>query len=453
MKFRDIFRHAAMTAACTAALSVAGTASGANWLMLQGTEAPGASPPAKVWGWIQADYEKDYSKPNAAGGYVAPKLLGPDLNSQAAFNVQRARIGVRGTAFPIDDGHVNYFIMAEFGNNATTHNGATYTFGKLTDASITLNYLPGARVRAGLFKYPGAEEGMQGIATMDYIDFTEITNGELLERFPNPGYQAPSTNIAPQTLSQLQNGSSLNAFNTPVGAFRDVGVQLFDAFELSNDWELSYAAMVGQGSGIEFNNVDGKYDTYLYLSLEKKFGTGKGPFAEGLKFFAWSQNGQRLVPDAASNPVFYKRDRSGVGMKYLQKPFRVTAEYIKADGMIWIGPDKPSFVLDPPDYNVNSLNAQANGYYVEGGWYIPSTKWELDARYDTMDRLLNRPDEHRFTKETLGMQYHFTPRDKVTVNYEFRQFKCIASSVACTNVNKNLSGVGNKLGVQLTTIF
>ena len=97
-----------------------------------------------------------------------PKLLGPDLNSQSGFNLNRARIGVRGTGFPIDN-HVNYFMLLEMGNNGITHGGSA--FAKLTDASITLNYLPGARIRAGLFKTPGAEEGLQAIHTFDYIDF------------------------------------------------------------------------------------------------------------------------------------------------------------------------------------------------------------------------------------------------------------------------------------------
>ena len=44
----------------------------------------------------------------------------------------------------------------------------------------------------------------------------------------------------------------------------------------------------------QFDNSDGKYDKYFYLSAEKKYG-GKGPFAEGLKFFAWTQRGSRAA--------------------------------------------------------------------------------------------------------------------------------------------------------------
>lgn len=450
-----LFKRTLISAAFTLGFIAAGTASAANWLMLQGTEPAAASAPVKVWGFIQTDYQKDYSKTSAAGQYVPPKLLGPNLNSQSGFNISRARIGARGTGFPIDD-HVNYFLLMELGNNATTVNSTGSTFVKLTDASITLNYLPGARIRTGLFKYPGAEEGLQSIQTMDYINFSEATNGLLLERFPNALYTA---NIAAQTQAQFQStGGSLNGFNTPVGAFRDTGVQLFDTFDMSKDWNLSYAAMVGQGSGIQFNNVDGKYDSYLYLSTEKSLG-GTGPKADGLKFFAWSQSGQRLLDDtndATANPKLYKRNRTGLGVKYMGKPYRVTAEYITANGMIFEGPDKPSFYFAAPASTTgvnNGADAKANGWYLEGGWIVPNSRWELDARYDTADFNTGRIDEHKFSKWTLGTQYHFNPLTRVTVNYEQRNFYCTSGTTQCTNANLNLNGVGNKLGVQVTAGF
>ena len=458
---KKLIKRTLISVACTLAFATTGTAQAANWLMLQGTEDPGAAARANVWGFIQAKYEKDFSDANpgpvgcAAGTtdcYAPPKLLGPELNSQEGFNINRARIGARGTGFPLDT-RVNYFVMLEMGNNGITHGGGA--FAKLVDASMTLNYIPGARVRAGLFKTPGAEEGLQAIHVFDYINFTEVTNGLLLERFPNKAYTG---NLPAPSEEQLQGGASLNGFDSPVGAFRDVGVQVFDAFDVGNDWELSYAAMIGNGNGIEFDNADGEYDKYLYLSAEKKFG-GQGPKAEGLKFFAWSQTGSRLLDntnDTVANLKSYDRDRAGVGVKYMKKPFRATAEYITADGMIWVGPDKPSFYFaNPPSPTGanNGADAEASGWYVEAGWYIPNTKWELDARFDTMTRLEGRNDEHQFEKSTLGVQYHFNPKTRVTINYEIRDFECTATSTPCTNANKNLTGVDDKVGVQLTAIF
>jgi hypothetical protein len=457
------FKRALIGAACTLAFAAASTAHAANWLMLQGTEDPASAARAYVWGFIQAQYNKDFSDANAAGGFVPPKLQIPDLNSQDGFNINRARIGVRGTGFPIDS-KVNYFALLEMGNNGIT--AGNDAFVKLIDASVTLNHIPGARIRGGLFKYPGAEEGLQAIHVFDYINFTEATNALLQERFPNKawtetaGSNAATGNVGPFTEAQLQGGAKLNQFDNPVGGFRDVGIQVFDAFDVGNNWEVSYAGMIGNGNGVEFDNSDSEYDKYLYLSAEKLFG-GKGAKAEGLKFFAWGQWGERLVDitdDSTSNLVSYDRDRIGAGVKYMKLPFRATAEYISADGMIWVGPDKPNFYFTNNTAHGNGADAKANGWYVEGGWYIPNTKWELDLRYDTMTRLEDRVNQFRFDKWTLGVQYHLNPKTRVTLNYEIRDFKCDSGVAPCTSAgaatpNYNLDGVGDKLGVQLTAIF
>ena len=178
-----MFKKVALVAACTAMLGgITMEAQAANWLMLQGTEAPGTAPRAKVWGFIQAQYQKDFSDPNASQQYIPPKLIGPDLTSQETFNINRARIGVRGTGMPLDS-NVNYFFLVEFGNNAITRTGNG--FAKVTDASVTFNNIKGARFRVGQFKTPGSEEVYQGIAIFDYINFTAFANQQLIERTPN----------------------------------------------------------------------------------------------------------------------------------------------------------------------------------------------------------------------------------------------------------------------------
>jgi hypothetical protein len=447
MEEKKRFKHTLISIACALGFVATEPALAVNWLMLQGTEDPAASSRAEVWGFIQADYQKDFSDPNTSGQYVPPKLLSPDLNAQSGFNISRARIGVRGTGFPIDS-HINYFLLLEMGNSCITHCASENTIARMTDASITLNYIPGARIRGGLFKTPGAEEGLQAIHVFDYIDFSEPVNQLLLERFPNSAYTA---NLPPQTQAQLQGGVSLNGFTSPVGGFRDVGVQVFDAFDVGKDWEVSYAGMIGDGNGIEFKNSDGEYDKYLYLSAEKKF-SGKGPKAEGLKFFAWGQWGSRQLDntnDSVANLKKYDRDRAGLGVRYLKRPFRATAEYINANGMIFAGPDKPSFTFA----STNGAEAKAAGWYVEGGWYIPKSNFELDARYDTVDLFKDRTDDHTFSKWTLGAQYHLNPKTRLTLNYEIRNYECTANTVPCTNANKNLDGVGNKVALQLTAIF
>ena len=431
------FKQVVLTAASAAMLgAIASSAQAANWLMLQGTEPAGAGKRAHVWGFIQAQYQKDDSKPNTTDGYVPPKLINPNLDDQSAFNVNRARIGVRGTALPLDS-NVNYFILTEFGNNGITYGDD----GKhLTDASITLNHIKGARVRMGLFKYPGAEEGLQAIHVFDYINFTEVTNQLLLERFP----QEADTN-QPATPTP---DADMNQYSRSVGAFRDVGIQVFDAFR-ANDWEHSYALMYGNGNGLNYGDNDDNKDVYLYWSSERVFG-GKGPRREGLKLFAWYQDGTRT--NAYDKTQEQDRTRSGLGVKYLKKPFRVTAEYMQGEGMIFMGQHRPA-------HNFN--NNEADGWYLEGGWYIPGTKWELDLRYDTYTRDENfvapipptatpsaPGDKTEFNTITVGTQYHFNKKTRLNITYASRDNKSDTAAVEAQQ-----KGVEGRFAIQVTAIF
>lgn len=450
-----------MKAIGVAVLSCASTAHAANWLMLQGTEPAGQSARAKVWGFIQAQYQHDTSDPNSTDAYIPPELIGPNLESQEQFNVNRARIGVRGTGFPLDS-KVNYFILAEFGNNGIT---APEDGKHLTDASVTLNHIPGARIRAGLFKTPGAEEGLQAIHVFDYINFTTVTNQMLLERYPNATY---TPNTPAQTLPTDTPLTEVG-YTKAVGAFRDVGIQVFDMFKVNN-WEHSYAVMYGNGNGLNYGDNDDNKDLYLYWSSELVFG-GKGGRREGLKMFAWNQDGKRTLDntnDTIHNPTEFDRTRTGLGFKYLQKPFRVSAEYMVGDGMIFVGPDKPSMWINDAAGAVgqgvgDGANGEADGYYLEAGFYIPNTNWEIDLRYDVYNRLTDdkkgtagalagKSLEVQFNTVTLGTQYHFNKKTRINAEAAFRDFEAVdwASGVG---PNSNLDNVDTRYAIQLTHIF
>ena len=418
MKKQSIRKQITVGSACFGLLLSSVTAFGANWLTLQGTEPEGSEQLAKVWGFVQVQYQDDQSDPNPAGGYIPPKLIAPDWDSQSAFNVNRARIGVRGVAMPLDQ-KINYFLLLEMGNNAITEPGDSFV--KATDASVTFNYLKGARIRAGLFKYPGAEEGMQAIHVFDYINFTWVTGQMMLERFPNRNYTA---NIPPQPIPPEV---PFNGFEKGVGAFRDVGVQVFDWFNVGKDWEISYA--------------------------------GKGPRCQGLKLFAWAQNGTRtadLTNDGTYNPEEYDRDRYGFGVKFLRKGIRVTAEYMWGEGMIWQAPHNPSFGIGPgqgnPNAPGNGAYAEGKGFYVEGGYRFPGTKWELDLRYDQYNRLDGNRFQIDFDRTTFGVQYFFNPRVRAAFNYEMRSADA-PNFPSGAGPNANVDGIDSRIAIQITAIW
>lgn len=449
MKNQIIRKHILSGSALIGFLVLSANSFGANWLTLQGTEPEGAEQLAKVWGFIQVQYQDDASDPNGAGGYIPPKLIAPNWQSQSAFNINRARIGVRGVAMPLDQ-KINYFVLVEVGNNAITEPENSVT--KATDASVTFNHIKGARVRAGLFKYPSGEESMAAIHVHDYINFSWVSGQMLLERFPNGTY---TPNNPPQPIPPE---IPFNGFDRGVGAYRDVGVQVFDWFNVGNNWELSYAVMTGNGNGLNFSDNDDNKDLYALVTAEKVFG-GKGPRRQGLKFFAWSQSGIRtadLTNDDTFNPVEYDRDRYGFGFKYLRNGLRATVEYMAGEGMIWQAPHNPSFGIGPGQGNPaapgNGAFAEGQGYYVEGGWRIPKSRWELDLRYDEYNRLDGDRFQIDFKRTTLGAQYFFNPRVRLAINYEIREGNA-PNFPAGAGPNGNVDGIDNRIALQVTAIW
>ncbi len=455
-----------LAASCVAALGgVSMTAQAADWLTIQGTEEGRKPTAAKVWGFIQVQYQKDTSSSNG-GLYIPPKLIGPDLESQSAFNVNRARIGVRGSGIKVDP-NVNYFFLAEFGNNAITEPGNA--FAKVTDASITLNHLKKiVRLRAGLFKIPMADEIYQGIALIDYINFTAGTNQLLLERVPNRNF---TSNIGAQP---IPSGTSLNGFNSSVAAARGVGVQFFNTLKVAPGYEVGYSFMYENGNGLNATDNDNNKDTHFYLNFTKVF-KGKGPKRQDWKTFAWYTSGKRSIDatnDGIFNPVEYDRVRYGIGTRYFKLPFRFTAEWMKGEGVIFQGPNNPSFGLGVaagsngnPNSTFNGLNRDAEGtsFYVEGGYFIPNTKLELDLKYAQYNRMDNQrainfgpftnvTPEIKFTELTLGAQYHFNKKTRLTVNASRNRAKAVTFG-AGLGPNANLIGVDNRYAVQLTHIF
>ncbi len=480
MKNNNIFKKTLAAATIVAGLSAIQVAEAANWLMLQGTERPGAAPRAKVWGFIQPEYQSTDGTKVAAGAFNGNDAIfnqiRPDLNGSSDLNVLRARFGIRGVSMPLDS-NVNYFFLAETGNNGVTRYANAGTAGmRMTDASVTLNNIKGARIRIGQFKAPMGEEALQAVHVFDYINFTGMTNGLMLERhFAGDG----SGTFVKQTPTGATTASNSNDVNAPisgVSAFRDVGIQVFDTFKVANI-EHSYAVMKGNGNGLNRGDGDSNKDTYLYYSAEQVYG-GKGPKRQGLKGYIWSIDGQRTLTTEGAGT--YDRQRSGFGMTYRKGKQRASFEYISAKGMIFTGSDGASvpgtsigqlpvsgpFGTNPnpdldgdgnPDNQVRvswnvATTGEANGFAIHYGYAI-TPKVELDIRHDVYNRMTNVTNAERiFTTTTLGAQYWLNKKTHLTVNYELRDAEAPAYA-STSNTAKVLDSLDNRLSIGLLTIF
>ncbi len=429
-------------------LTVAATADAANWLMLQGVEPKANIGKATLWGFIQPAWAQTDGSVLRAGGWSGQKAvfnqLAPMLDRHAGFNINRARLGVRGANIP-DADQVNYFVLAEFGNNGITRAGDGRA--KLVDASMTFNQIHGARVRIGQFKYPGAEEGLQAVQLNDYINPTNVTDQLLNERF----FDSDGTDTA-------TNASDRNAPNGSVGAFRDIGVQVFDAFNV-NGWEHSYAVMLGNGNGIDRGDNNSSKELYLYGSSELLMGGEPGARRNGLKLFIWHQNGKReLRAGAAQTASTFDRSRQGLGVSFHKDKYRVVSELISGDGVIPNGTDGSAVAgaLNNAGTRLSSFNVltdnKARGWYLDLGYtFMP--RWEIDLRYDALDRgTATAATERDYRTTTLGVQYFFDKNIRLTLDQEFRSAKA-PNLTASDPVNVILDGTDNRTALQLTAVF
>lgn len=466
----------------------------ANWLLLQGTEHP-LAPAHKLWGFIQPAYTRDSSNELSGltdssgppdfsvnnGERLAISTVSPWFDDNERLHVRRARFGARGlftgrlrNAFT---SKMNYFILFEVAPNLLTYDpfGDRARAVALDHLSITFNHLPGARIRAGLFKTPGPEEALQGVNTLDYIEFTDFVGRELLERFVT-GAAQPAGSPASPLLGTAEN----RAYG--INGARDWGVQLFDSF-MRGSWDLSYAMMLGRGEAIqETSAVNDDPELYLYASGEYRLPGGWGIHRHGVKFYGWYQQGRR---EFSSDPGHheYDRIRYGMGARALgnlfdsRYKFRLGAELMQADGMIFFAPagGVARGNIDSGNLQIAAENGnKSRGLTLDMGFY-PNNKWQFDLRYHRHDLLydtsstVNPGNERKLTDITLGLNYHFSRRLRLTLNYIFRDAEApvaYASSAAGTpfptasvadgitqNARTIVSHVDDRAAVQLTWMF
>ena len=466
-----------------------GTAHAVNWLMLQGVT---EEPYPLVWGFMQPAYMQTSGTTLSTGPWKDQEALNnaiqPDLSSNQVFQIQRARIGIRG-ALPETDA-ISYFLLAEYGNNGITEPGGGGGRVTLTDATVTFSQIKGAKFRVGQMKVPMSEEVYQGIMAFNYINLTNIANQQLIERpfwtdgnapcriNSNPSPPAPGSLAGPSDPLYLQycNGDSQTQFRGAAVAARDIGIQVFDSFR-QGDWEHSYAVLIGQG-GANKDDRDNNLDNTVYFSSEKIFG-GQKTMQKGMKLYAWRTAGKRTIYDSATLSAGgtslkdaqrkYDRKLMGVGGTYFDGKYRFWAEYIKVDGMIFNGstggavpgavngagpmtgfPFQPGTVVSQFK---TEPEGKGDGGYLDFGYRV-KPNIELDVRYDWYNRVTNMDsaDELQFKTWTLGAQYFFNSTTKAIVNYENRSVEA-PGLPSSDPVNVIANDTDSRISAQIFILF
>jgi hypothetical protein len=426
-----------MMAACVPTLF--NKAHAANWLEVFGNESPDAPliRPLVIlqptYTYIDANPVSGLRGPLASynGQYLFNNLVQPNFEETEQFQFLRARLGARGK---LTD-KINYFALIEAGKNPLTAQRGVI----LSTLSLTFNHLPGARIRAGLFRLPTDEEAMVAVHNAyPYTYFSSAVQNLLVEQ------PVRYTSTATPTLSNAQATSGCNCFH-------DWGVQVYDWFNRGK-WEFSYAAMLSNGGEIEnLADQDSNKDLTLRLQASHVFG-GKGPQRQDVSVYLWRQTGERRF---GAND--YDRIREGLGFKLLKGKYRLSGSYLRGDGMIMAGFNPPF-----PDNPITiGTQEKADGWYLEGGWRF-HPKWAVDLRQDGFNMMTESPANTReLTTTTLGLQHFLRKDTRLSLNYEWRDMKVshplaipdAAPQYQRSNALAIADNLGDRASLQLTWFY
>lgn len=477
-----------LAAACAVVgLSSSEASQAANWVMMYGTEP--ATSTHRLQGAVQLTYENNFdckepdnlqggAKVNN-GGVVNNCRVGPELrDDESGVYLQNLMLGARGNLIP---GRINYHVAANAGQNvANYHPYKTEReyLASLVNASVSFHYIPGVRVRAGLQQKPGPEELYQGLEATDYVFLTDFVQRVQIERFidgnakgikaiPGQGFGGQQANGQ----DPITGNVSRHGYDADVG--RDWGVQFFDAFK-RDKWTHTYSVMFANGNGMHRGDNNSDKDLNLYLSTEYDLPGGKGPFKHGLKLYGYHQKGVRnfVINSVGTQSQDFDRIRYGIGAKAIGHLFgedlgkhRLAFELMFAEGMINYTPT--ANMADAPYGGLVQFAAEegnkAKGITFDYGYYL-NKNWQFDVRY-SRDNLLyeqantafwTRADERVLTYTTLGVNYYFAPKTRITFNYEFRKAEApnpATTVAATTNANEITGSVGDRVGLRLTHSF
>lgn len=421
---------------------VPGIGHATNWLMLEATE-PAGAPTWAASGFVSLEYQASHDTPLLAGNWRGqPDLFNrfpPRFADGTVAQIPLAGAGAHGSLL---DGQLAYRLTVVTGENTIIRNEHGRYGGVIRpiDASITLNRIPHARLRLGLFHQPLGDEATA--VEQRHVNLSHVTQQMAQERhFASDG----SVNGDP------------NFDKGPVSAFRDIGVQLLDAFN-TGQWEHTYAVMLGRGTGVQPSLNHAGLEKYLYWSSERIFG-GKGPQREGLKFYLWGQSGERSLKVGATQvEKDFDRHRAGAGATLRKGRWSLVGEWIEARGMIYHGTDGgaiPGSISNNgalvAGYNVLP-ESKAHGWYIDAGYRIQESL-ELRVRYDVLQRGTDSSSTYvQFRGMTFGGSYALTPKTRVIFDYQFRRYNAPQlDSGSPTNVL--LGGVDNRIGIRFYQQF
>ena len=299
-----------------------------SWMMVYGTEKPQQKPTMLLFGVVQPGYS--YIQ---AGGPKATNVTG-----MGQFKFYRLRPGIRGSIGP----NIDYYFLAEFGNNPANPNNGVVGHAHVLDGNVTLNYIPGVHVQVGQMMVPFAEEGMTAAGVLPWINYSPATYNIAFNDFTSA--PAPNAIAAP--------GSGL--FN----AGREMGVMAFNQF-VHRSMAVDYAVGYFNGTGLSQTMSSMHHPDMGFVHG----GVGFGPLA-----IAGSYEAGR---NAVAPGVSYQQTRYAIDVRY--------GNYIKDPLWLWY-----EYQHSDNGQAAAQGNGTARGWFAAAGFH-PVKRYMGVFRYSTYD--------------------------------------------------------------------
>jgi hypothetical protein len=428
-------------------------AEAADWFETQTIAQPawGAGQLSGFWEPAWSSFQNSAVHTGSPAGYYTPKsdLVSAPVNATTGLNTQRIRPIYRGLITP----DISYFVAAELSPSAYTYSFGNYA-PRLVDADLTFsNYIPGARIVAGIIRPPGAEGASEACLAYTFLDLAP----QIINQLAQPTFYAADghyTKAGSGPGSYLVPGSQMSGNN----GFRYPGIEATDWFELTPKIEVAYGAFLGDyGRQFEAQTSNGTIGSGRLQASYLFNGNKGGIFRSDITGFVWYQQS-----DPTFNGVSNTMIRDGFGATYRQDYMKtwgknLKAEYIYGSGNIMA----PGSFQSAPGLSGTQTqtsvyagsNNIASGYAISGGLFF-TPHIELTMRYDYYDRLPNLAYagvERQFNTIGAGLQYHITPKTKIVIDDFDRRVSIphqgslnTASYISATNV---VDAVGNQFDI------
>jgi len=337
--------------------------------------------PVKIQGRVQFRYMniEDFD----------PSTKIPPLDANG-FRLQRVRLFFSGTAVP----KVDYYIHLNFDQG---------TDGRVWDAYLQYNISPEwGHVRMGQYKVPFGRQWLASSARFLFMNRSNIGDYAGFRRDIGVMYEKYSFTEHYQDAFAEADMTEPNV-NYAFGIFN--GNHIADGNGFLSGSDLT-SARVGSGND---------NDQYLYVSrlsltpVKREEGFKYLTFGASAAYQKQPTNGERFIQDDTKKALFDVTSGNPWKASDWEAAWEVDSQWIIGQAVFQAEYLRRKLAADGLLTFTNARQARsvtADGWYVQGGYFVVPKKLSLNARYETYDPNNQVKSQNDYDRYTLGFNYY-----------------------------------------------